>query len=202
MLFGAAVIPPILDLLNAAFGFAGAPGAGATALAAPQAALISSLAKGVLGGNLDWSLLGLGAAIGAVVIMIDEVLARTTRFRFAPLAVGSGIYLPMGLTLLIPLGAIIGAVYDRRCVRAPDPEAARRLGVLLATGLIVGESLFQVVFAGVVAGTGSDAPLALVAADFSLAIPLGLAIFAGLIAVLYLRTWRLARLPITSGVAR
>ena len=48
VVFGRLVIPPVLDLLNAAFGFAGAPGAGENALAAPQAALISSLAKGVL----------------------------------------------------------------------------------------------------------------------------------------------------------
>ena len=54
VVFGALVIPPILDLLNTAFAFQGAPGAKATALAAPQAALISTIAQGVLGGNLDW----------------------------------------------------------------------------------------------------------------------------------------------------
>ena len=58
VIFGSLVIPPVLDLLNTAFGFPGAPGAGANALAAPQAALISSLAKGVLGGDLDWDLIG------------------------------------------------------------------------------------------------------------------------------------------------
>jgi putative OPT family oligopeptide transporter len=50
VVFGALVIAPVLDLLNAAFGFAGAPGAGDNALAAPQAALISALAKGLVGG--------------------------------------------------------------------------------------------------------------------------------------------------------
>ena len=38
VIFGSVVIPPILDLLNTAFGFQGAPGAKETALAAPQAA--------------------------------------------------------------------------------------------------------------------------------------------------------------------
>ncbi len=53
---GAVVIPPVLDLLNQAYGFAGAPGADpARALAAPQAALISALAKGVIQGDLDWN---------------------------------------------------------------------------------------------------------------------------------------------------
>ena len=46
---GSLVIPPVLDLLNQTMGFAGAPGAGPNALAAPQASLISSLAQGVLG---------------------------------------------------------------------------------------------------------------------------------------------------------
>src|SRR5260221_2232281 len=57
VIFGALVIPPILDLLNTAFTFQGAPGAKATALAAPQAAIISTIAQGVLGGTLDWSMI-------------------------------------------------------------------------------------------------------------------------------------------------
>src|SRR6185437_14709315 len=50
VIFGSVVIPPILDLLNTAFGFQGVPGAKVTALAAPQAQLISAIAQGVLGG--------------------------------------------------------------------------------------------------------------------------------------------------------
>ncbi|HWW24727.1 MAG TPA: oligopeptide transporter, OPT family, partial [Caulobacter sp.] len=106
VIFGALVIPPVLDLLNSAFGFAGAPGAKATALPAPQAALISALAKGVLGGDLDWGLIGTGALIGAVVVAIDELLGKAGKLRLPPLAVGMGIYLPMALTLLIPVGAV------------------------------------------------------------------------------------------------
>ncbi|MBA3547276.1 MAG: oligopeptide transporter, OPT family, partial [Nannocystis sp.] len=59
VIFGSVVIPPILTILNDAFGFQGAPGAGPNALAAPQAALISAIAQGVLGGSLDWGLIGL-----------------------------------------------------------------------------------------------------------------------------------------------
>ena len=162
VVFGAAVIPPILDLLNTAFGFQGAPGATANSLAAPQAALISAIAQGVLGGNLDWGLIGLGAAIGVGVVIVDEVLKATKRGALPPLAVGMGIYLPMALTLLIPVGALLGHFYDRWAARQSNPEFAQRMGVLLATGLIVGESLFGVVFAGLVAATGKDAPLALI----------------------------------------
>ena len=145
VVFGSLVIAPVLDLLNTAFGFAGTPGAGENALAAPQAALISALAQGVFGGDLNWGLIGLGALIGAVVIGIDEALARTGRFRLPPLAVGMGMYLPMSLTLVIPIGALLGRAYDRWAQRrGGDVEFRKRLGVLMATGLIVGESLFGV----------------------------------------------------------
>ena len=95
------------------------------------------------------------------MIVIDEVLTRTGKYRLPPLAVGMGIYLPMALTLLVPVGALIGWLYERWAERAGNPEFAKRMGVLAATGLIVGESLFGVAFAGIV-GTISDAPLAVV----------------------------------------
>lgn len=197
VVFGGLVIPPVLSLLNTAFGFAGAPGAGENALAAPQAALISSLAKGVFGGDLNWGLLGLGVAIGAVVIVIDETLRRRTTLALPPLAVGMGMYLPMSLTLIIPIGALLGRYYDRWADRsggsAEDAEQKKRLGVLMATGLIVGESLFGVVFAGIVAASGSDAPLALVGEGFETwAEILGVVAFVAVVAGLYRWSRRLA----------
>ena len=78
-------------------------------MAAPQAALISALAQGVIQGNLDWSLIGLGVAIGAAIIVLDEMLPRTTKGpRLPPLAVGLGIYLPTSTTLMVVVGAIVG----------------------------------------------------------------------------------------------
>jgi putative OPT family oligopeptide transporter len=194
VIFGALVIPPILDLLNSAFGFQGAPGAGENALAAPQAALISAIAQGVLGNSLDWNLIGIGAAIGVAVIIADEVLRRGSRGRFAlpGLAVGMGIYLPMDLTVLIPIGALLGYLYNRWAARQSNPGFAERMGTLMATGLIVGESLMGVLYAGIVAGAeragseNSGEVLALVE-DFPWAVPLGLLLFTGGIAALY--TW-------------
>jgi putative OPT family oligopeptide transporter len=186
VIFGSLVIPPVLDLLNKAFGFAGAPGAGESALAAPQAALISSLAKGVLGGDIQWNLIGWGAVLGVVLIAIDEVLRAGKKMRLPPLCVGMGIYLPMALTLLIPIGALLGWLYERWADRQANPEFTKRMGVLAATGLIVGESLLGVAFAGVVAVTGSDAPLAIVGASFEHAAQwIGVALFSGGIALLY-----------------
>ncbi|GAA4033589.1 oligopeptide transporter, OPT family [Sphingomonas rosea] len=199
VVFGALVIPPILELLNSAFGFQGAPGAGPNALAAPQAALISAIAQGVLGGNLDWGLIGTGAIIGVVVIVIDEVLRGTTKkYSLPALAVGMGIYLPMDLTLLIPIGALLGWLYNRWAEKQQNPGFAERIGTLMATGLIVGESLMGVAYAAIVAGAeraGSENAgevLALVE-DFPWAVPLGILLFTGLIVFLYAWTSKAAR---------
>jgi putative OPT family oligopeptide transporter len=185
---GAAVIPPVLNLLAHAYGFAGAPHS-ATAVAkplpAPQAGLISALAVGVITQKLNWVMLGIGAALGALVIMVDEFLAWRKWLRLPPLAVGIGIYLPMSATLPVVIGSVIGHWYDRRALRAANPEHARRLGVLVASGMIVGESLFGVLLAGLIVTFSTDAPLALVSADFAPANWTGLAAFALLIAVLY-----------------
>ncbi|MEL4356983.1 MULTISPECIES: OPT family oligopeptide transporter [unclassified Luteococcus] len=190
--FGSAIIPPVLAVMNTSFGFAGAPGAGPNALAAPQASLISTLAKGVLGGGLNWQLLGLGALIGCVVVAINEILGKTSKGKLAlpPLAVGMGMYLPISLTLMIPIGALLGLLYDKWANRTANPERSKRLGTLLATGLIVGESLFGVIYAGIVAATGEEEPMAVITAE-SWANPaqlVGIAVFAGVVAVLYVWT--------------
>jgi putative OPT family oligopeptide transporter len=201
VVFGSLVIPPILDLLNDAFGFVGAPGAGENALAAPQAALISTIAQGVLGRNLDWSLIGAGVLIGAVVIIIDELLRRNTaKYSLPALAVGLGIYLPMELTLLVPIGALVGWLYNRWAERQANPAFAERIGTLMATGLIVGESLMGVVFAAVVAGAeragaSDSANVLAVIEEQWWAVPIGLLLFAGSIAWLYARTRSQADLP-------
>ena len=201
VVFGSLAIPLVLDLLKNTLGFVGMPGAGPNALAAPQAALISSIAKGVLGGDIDWGLIGIGAAIGAVVIAIDELLGRAGKMRLPPLAVGMGIYLPMALTLLIPVGALIGNVYDRWAKRSNNPAFAERMGVLAATGLIVGESLFGVAYAGILAWANrnspippNDTPLALMGEGFeSVALWIAPLLFFGLIALIYALTRRMVR---------
>ena len=72
-------------------------------------------------------------------------------------------------------------------------EFKKRLGVLMATGLIVGESLFGVVFAGIVAASGSDAPLAVVGDSFETwGIILGVVLFVVTILALYRATRRAA----------
>jgi putative OPT family oligopeptide transporter len=185
---GSAMIPPILDLLNRSNGFAGAPNISAIAdnpLPAPQATLISTIAKGVVGGQLDWGLIGIGALVGVGLILIDEALRRTRRYSLPPLAVGMAIYLPATLTLPVVLGAVSGWLYDKRVERRPDGEAAKRLGVLVVSGLIVGESLFNVALSGLIVATNSGAPLALVPEGFPPAPILALVGYIGILAGLY-----------------
>jgi putative OPT family oligopeptide transporter len=163
--FGSLVIPPVLNVLNVANGFAGSPihgVTGATPLAAPQATLISALAKGVIGGNIPWNLISIGAVVGICMIVLDELLRASTKgkVKFPPLAVGLGIYLPTSTTAGTVVGAIIGTIYNKLADRGPNPEAAKRLGVLLASGLIVGESLFNVALSALIYFTKNGAPLA------------------------------------------
>jgi putative OPT family oligopeptide transporter len=194
VIFGSLVVPPVLELLSTTMGFQGAPGAGPNALAAPQAALISALAKGVLGGDLNWRMIGVGAAIGALVIGFDEVLGRLKLLRLPPLGIGLGIYLPMSVTLPVVIGAVIGHAYDRWARRAADAEYAHRMGVLTATGMIVGESLWGVAFAIIVYLSGSDAPLALVGDGFATAALIGgTIVFLALVAWMYAYTRRMVR---------
>ena len=102
-----------------------------------------------------------------------------------------GIYLPMALTLLIPLGALLGYLYNRWAQRSGNFEFKERLGVLMATGLIVGESLFGVLGAGIIAATGKDAPLAVAPDSFTGAATwIGVIAFAAIIGWLYRRTQR------------
>lgn len=194
---GAFVIPPVLDLVNHAYGFVGAPGAEARAhpLPAPQAGLISSLAQGVIAADIDWSLIRIGGLIGIGIILLDEILARTTRhMRVPPLAVGLGIYLPTQSTLMIVVGAVAGWLFDRRADRTAKPEATKQLGVLLASGLIVGEGIIGVVISAVIVFSGKDAPLALVGPGFATAaVILGGIAFAAIAIGLY--RWILGLAP-------
>ena len=192
---GAAVIPLVLNLLAKAYGFAGAANVGVVApnpLPAPQATLISALAQGVVGGNLEWRMIGIGALVGVGLILLDTTLGALKKLRIPPLAVGIGIYLPMSATFAVIVGAVISHWYDRRVQRtATNPDRAQRLGTLVASGLIVGESLWGVLNAGLIVGLSKDAPIGIFPADFALAPWLGLLGFVGTIIWLY--GWMLRR---------
>ena len=198
---GAAVISPVLELLYNAYGFADAmPRADmdpAQALSAPQATLMLAITRGIFTHQLNWTMILIGMAVGVALIVVDEVLKRTCRVARIPvLAVGIGIYLPPTVAAPIVAGAVLAWLLERalrrRAAAAGKPyeqfaDAANRRGVLIASGLIVGESLVGVLMAGIIGAAGTDAPLAIAGEGFAVtASYLGLAVFV-LVAVLF---WR------------
>src|SRR5690349_654030 len=192
---GASVIPFVLNLLAKAYGFAGAANVGVLdpehPLPAPQATLISALAQGVIGGSLQWKMLGIGAAVGVGLILLDSLLGAMNKIRIPPLAVGIGIYLPMSATFAVVCGAVISHWYSKVAARSANPERSERLGTLVASGLIVGESLWGVINAGLIVGLSKDAPIGLVPEEFAPAPWLGAIGFIAIIIWLY--SWMVRR---------
>jgi putative OPT family oligopeptide transporter len=153
--------------------------------------LISALAQGVIGGSLEWKMIGIGAVVGVGLILLDATMKAMNKLRIPPLAVGIGIYLPMSATFAVVVGAVLSNWYEKRAQRAPDPERTIRLGTLVASGLIVGESLWGVINAGLIVGFNKDAPIGFFPADFGPAPLLGVLGFIGIIVWLY--GWMLRR---------
>ena len=171
VLVGAAIIPPILDLLYHAYGFTGAlPRAGmnpAEALAAPQATLMAAIASGILGHTIDWTMISIGIVFGIVLIGVDVVLRRRTRtLRLPVLATGIGLYLPPTIGSTLVIGACL-AWLARRLTPRDRPAAGEQQGVLIASGFIVGESLVGVMVAAVIGATDRQDALSLVGPGFA-----------------------------------
>ena len=175
---GALVISPILELLYKAYGFTGAlprPDMDASqALGAPQATLMTTIAKGIFAHNLNWDFILIGVLIGAVLIVADTLLRKTSagKYSLPVLAVGMGIYLPPTINMPIFFFFVLAWWIKNRITknsaaaqRERNLKLAERKGTLFAAGLIVGESLIGVIMAFIIAESvttgGSDAPLAL-----------------------------------------
>ena len=159
VLAGAVVVPLMLNLLNDVYGFAGDPHYHAVKLHhemnAPQATLISTLAKGAIGGKLPLGFLGIGVLVGLALIFIDEALRGMSKGKFSlpPLGVGLAIYLPSAVTAPVVAGAVLGWLFEKSIARMKGAEIAKRLAILVASGFIVGESLLNVVYAILVSAT-------------------------------------------------
>src|SRR5271165_4437157 len=110
-------------------------GIGGRALPAPQAGLMAQLAKGIVGGQMAWGLLGIGAAFGIVLILSG---ARS------PMLIAVGMYLPFDTSSAIFLGGLMKWIADR--FTAGRPEAEEK-GTLLASGLIAGEAIVGILLA-------------------------------------------------------
>jgi len=163
-LTSALVLAPLLNLLAKAYGIGIADAAHPNPLIAPQAVLISSVAKGLFGGALPWNMVTAGALLGVIVIALDEWLRRGSSGARAPvLAVAVGVYLPMDVTMPILLGGLLSWFVSRRQRRThtAGEEAPNSRGMLYAAGLIAGESLMGVLIAIPIVLSGNADVLAL-----------------------------------------
>lgn len=176
-IFGALAIVPVLNLLYQAYGFVGAmPREGmdlSSALAAPQANLMSTIAQGIFHHNIEWGYMAFGVGVGIIIIVIDKILRKKGDLSLPPLAVGIGIYLPPSVNIPLVVGGILKYFVMKYLVKKyeKNPHKSEKIatheqkGTLFASGLIVGESIFGVIIAAItvfsVSMGGSESPLAL-----------------------------------------
>ncbi|MEZ5331008.1 MAG: oligopeptide transporter, OPT family [Thermoanaerobaculia bacterium] len=158
------VIPWVLRVLDAGYGIGRVVNPDVTPLAAPQAALMGSLASGIFGAGINWRFIFIGFGLAVALIVLDEIQKRRgSSFRFPVLAVAVGVYLPLGLSVPIFVGGLVAWAIGRRSARADDGVRQRRenAGLLVASGLITGEALMGVaisIAAVVLANMGSGLP--------------------------------------------
>ena len=188
----ALVMAPVLNLLAQAYGIGVPTPEHPNPLIAPQATLMASVARGMFGGELPWTMIWIGSAVGALIIALDEWLKRSGKSSRAPvLAAAVGIYLPLELTVPIFLGGLLAYVVERRTAKPTTDEAAERLhrkGVLFAAGLITGEALMGILIAFPIVLAGRADVLALPERWQFAGMPgklLGLAILTAIAWVLY-----------------
>lgn len=182
--FAAAVASgSVLYLLDLAWGY------GSSELPAPQATLMKLIVEGVMGGNLPWTLVGIGAFIAIVI----EILG----IPVLPFAIG--LYLPIHLSTPMVAGGVVKWLVDKKNGQnEKEKEDADANGVLYSSGLIAGEGLVGIslaILAIIPAGKGKTAGdvvggwlpgLMPALADANVGNLLGLAAFA----LLALSLWR------------
>ena len=132
-----------LYLLNAANIQAGGIGFGDRQLPAVQSGLMATLAQGIVGGEMAWALIVVGILFGFAMIMMKVK---------SPMLVAVGMYLPFETTFAIFIGGVFRAVADRlaerRGLNVAQKARVENAGVLSASGLIAGEALLGLLWAG------------------------------------------------------
>ena len=135
------VMAPVLQLLHN-----NTPGGiGGRELSATQATLFKSLVEGLFGqGDLPWNMVGIGVAVGCVILVIDKVLeGRQASFRMHVMPIAVGMYLPFGLVTPILIGGLLAHILRGGAEGAAADQRLHR-GILFASGMIAGESLMGV----------------------------------------------------------
>ncbi|MGB8414288.1 MAG: oligopeptide transporter, OPT family [Candidatus Binatus sp.] len=133
------MMAPILNLLISGYGIAGTATARAGALAAPQAFLMAKVTQGVFHGGLPLGTIAAGAALAAMLGLGDRYLERRgSKWRTPIMPAAIGLYLPLGLSVTIFIGALAHSLFGSEDAAENGP------GILLAAGLVAGEALMGV----------------------------------------------------------
>ncbi len=186
----ALALPLVLQLLHTAYGFGPATPEHPDALAAPQATLMESVARGVFAGDLPWTMIYIGMGVGAAIIALDQYLKSVkSDLRVPVLAVAVGLYLPFELDSAIMLGGLIAWMVSRyqkrnriqnEAARANAEKASERSGLLIASGLITGEALI---------GIGLAIPVAIYQRSDVLSLGVDLTWIVGTVVILAVCYW-------------
>lgn len=186
----ALILPFVLQLLHQVYGFGPATEAHPDSLAAPQATLMESVARGVFSGDLPWDMIYMGAAIGVAIILLDQWQERRgASFRIPILAVAVGIYLPFELDSAIMLGGLISWLvhsYQKKNSSGltnleQRKQQSESTGLLFASGMITGEALIGILIAIPIAIYGTNDVMALANKEWGF--------WPGLIIVLLISYW-------------
>jgi putative OPT family oligopeptide transporter len=125
----------------------GGEGLGGRAYPAPQASLMALLSRGIVGGEMAWPLIIVGMLMGLGLILMQVR---------SPMLVSVGMYLPLETTFAIFIGGVIKGIVEQFGAKRKHNEAQKgrveNIGVLLAAGLIAGEALIGLLFAGLAIG--------------------------------------------------
>jgi len=161
----AAIMAPTLNALAHAYGIGPKTAEHPLSLEAPQANLMASVAKGIFGGELPWSMVAIGALIGIATIAFDQFLkARNAPFRVPVLAAAVGIYLPLETMFPIFAGGLLNYLVTRsfgKGLTEEETERRNRTGMLFAAGLITGEALMGIIIGFSIYGTDDPEVFAL-----------------------------------------
>ncbi len=153
------IIAPTMQLLHNSYGIVEPAREGVTALKAPQAAMFEKLVGGIFGAGEDipWDLVGWGAVVGALAIIIDRfwLEPKETKFRLHSMPLAVGMYLPWTVTFPILFGGLAYLFVDKRSKKRGDSEKKRNSiihqGLLFSSGIVAGEAIMGILTAVILA---------------------------------------------------
>ncbi|MFH1699242.1 MAG: oligopeptide transporter, OPT family [Candidatus Zixiibacteriota bacterium] len=144
LLFPALAMGFALYLLGEAFGWVESP-EHPTPLLAPQANVMATVVQGVIGGNIPWTPI----LVGAMMALGIELLGINS------LPVAIGLYLPLSLSTPLMLGGTVALMVKKTAKDDGIFKKRQEGGILFGSGLVAGGGLIGVLSAGLIAGIPS-----------------------------------------------